>query len=189
MSDYTVEKLHYTEILNDEKVKKKYTELFQQAYAELQILAEQNIHNYVYRVPYIDINEPLYDITDAVFFLIKKFRAKGFYVRYCFPNFLYISWKASEKELEKIQKIKYLCVEDIKTRACYTINNTLERPLNTTGGNGGRLLITDGRTATPALLTHQTVLSGSRANYPTTSPSAEEDTKNIVKYNIIPKKR
>jgi hypothetical protein len=74
----------------------------------------------LYKVPEIILGYSSYNIDECICYLIIKLRKNNFYVKYIYPNCLYIAWY-DENILEKIDKEK----EFIK------IENNKEFPINT----------------------------------------------------------
>jgi hypothetical protein len=61
-------------------------------------------------------NEPLYDLTDCIIYVLYALRQGGFVVRYHFPNHIFISWREVLNEKEEMVKAHALIFEDFKSK-------------------------------------------------------------------------
>jgi hypothetical protein len=69
----------------------------------------------IYNIPYGYPGEEDFDFLACIVYIIKQLRESGFYVRYVYPNTLYISWLNKEKEYKKLNNLKRLLLEDVLT--------------------------------------------------------------------------
>jgi hypothetical protein len=73
-------------------------------YEKVLEMCNKYIYNYAkceqyrcfYEVPEFILGTPLYNLNNAISYIVDKLKIKGFLVHYYFPKFLYISWDKDE---------------------------------------------------------------------------------------------
>jgi hypothetical protein len=104
--------------LFEKKVKKLYAydRVLEKCHKKIIENVKRDILQMFFVVPEFVFEIPSYDIKICTVYLIKNLRENGFYVKYYYPKFLYISWDPAQ--LEKI------------------LNHASTRTIDTGGGGG-----------------------------------------------------
>jgi hypothetical protein len=68
---------------------------------KIQMATKNNLTKLLFDVPEYVPGMPLYDITQCLKYMVLSLNNDGFFIRYYFPKFLYISWDFEEIEKKR----------------------------------------------------------------------------------------
>ena len=78
---------------NNEKRIKTYKKILNQIYKKIKKLNQFKQNSFVFEVPHFIIGQPIFDIKVCIVYIMSELRKNHFYVKYNYPNVLYISWQ------------------------------------------------------------------------------------------------
>lgn len=93
MSDFDISKLVRDQYNNQQKKLDVYNKILKKVYNKIELVNKRKKTNLLYEIPNYMFGHPLYDNRTCIVFIISSLRKKGFYVKFNYPNILFISWK------------------------------------------------------------------------------------------------
>lgn len=93
MTDFDISKLIEDQNNIQQKKLDVYNKILTKVYNKIELINKRKKTELVYDVPNYIFGYPLYDNRTCLVFIISSLRKKGFYVKFNFPNILFISWK------------------------------------------------------------------------------------------------
>lgn len=94
MSDFDISKLINDQHNIQQKKLDVYNKILKKVYNKIELINKRKKTELIYEVPNYIFGYPLYDNRTCMVFIISSLRKKGFYVKFNFPNILFISWKS-----------------------------------------------------------------------------------------------
>ena len=88
--------IHQMFMQNDKNTEKKlvtYKKILNSVYKKIKNLNRYKQNSCFFEVPHFIIGRPIFDIKICMVYIISELRKNHFYVKYNYPNILYISWK------------------------------------------------------------------------------------------------
>jgi len=123
---FSVQELHYNNLLKEMKLKKIYEQVTDSCFTKIKRANEQISRDYTeFIVPLTVMGSKDYNFTECICHIMFTLRKSGFYVRFVYPNKLYIFWPNYEKKKQEINKIKFLKFENDKTHRLIKKDGTL----------------------------------------------------------------
>lgn len=93
MTDFDISKLISEQHNIQQKKLDIYNKILQKVYNKIELINKRKKTELIYEVPNYIFGYPLYDTRTCIVFIISSLRKKGFYVKFNYPNILFISWK------------------------------------------------------------------------------------------------
>jgi len=93
MTDFNIEKLITDQFNNQQKKLDVYNKILKKVYNKIEIINKRKKTELLYEIPNYIFGYPLYDNRTCIVFIISSLRKKGFFVKFNYPNILFISWK------------------------------------------------------------------------------------------------
>lgn len=72
--------------------KKTFEQVLDRVHSKIKLAAKNDHYACFYPVPEFIIGIPLYNITECIEYLISALKDNGFFIRFIYPNNIYISW-------------------------------------------------------------------------------------------------
>lgn len=94
MTDFDISKLIEDQHNIQQKKLDVYNKILKKVYNKIELINKRKKTDIIYEVPNYIFGYPLYDNRTCLVFIISSLRKKGFYVKFNFPNILFISWKS-----------------------------------------------------------------------------------------------
>ena len=103
MTDFNVNTLIKDQYNQQQKKLDIYNKILKKVYNKVELINKRKKTELIYEVPNYIFGYPLYDNRTCIVFIISSLRKKNFYVKFNFPNILFISWKnIVQTSLQKI---------------------------------------------------------------------------------------
>ena len=93
MTYFNIEKLITDQFNNQQKKLDVYNKILKKVYNKIEIINKRKKTELLYEIPNYIFGYPLYDNRTCIVFIISSLRKKGFFVKFNYPNILFISWK------------------------------------------------------------------------------------------------
>lgn len=93
MTDFDISKLIEDQHNIQQKKLDVYNKILRKVFNKIELINKRKKTELIYEVPNYIFGYPLYDNRTCMVFVISSLRKKGFYVKFNFPNILFISWK------------------------------------------------------------------------------------------------
>jgi len=93
MTDFNIEKLITDQFNNQQKKLDVYNKILKKVYNKIEIINKRKKTELLYEIQNYIFGYPLYDNRTCIVFIISSLRKKGFFVKFNYPNILFISWK------------------------------------------------------------------------------------------------
>lgn len=93
MTDFDISKLIEDQHNIQQKKLDVYNKILTKVFNKIELVNKRKKTELIYEVPNYIFGYPLYDNRTCLVFVISSLRKKGFYVKFNFPNILFISWK------------------------------------------------------------------------------------------------
>lgn len=93
MADFDISKLINDQHNIQQKKLDVYNKILKKVFNKIELINKRKKTELIYEVPNYIFGYPLYDNRTCIVFVISSLRKKGFYVKFNFPNILFISWK------------------------------------------------------------------------------------------------
>jgi len=116
MTDFNINKLIKDQYNQQQKKLDIYNKILKKVYNKIELVNKRKKTELIYEVPNYIFGYPLYDNRTCIVFIISSLRKKNFYVKFNYPNILFISWKNLVQT--SLQKVTYNLIkkneQDIK---------------------------------------------------------------------------
>ena len=103
MSDFDINILIDDQYKQQQKKLDIYNKILNKIYNKIKLVNKRKKTDLIYEIPNYIFGFPLYNNRTCLVFIISSMRKKGFFIKFNFPNILYISWNDLVKtSLKKI---------------------------------------------------------------------------------------
>jgi hypothetical protein len=82
----------------------RFDKLIEKCFSKILHIAKTGALCMFYEVPEFVLGFPMYNLNECIEYIHQKMTDNGFFVKYFFPNILYISWNEKELEQESSKK-------------------------------------------------------------------------------------
>lgn len=93
MADFDISKLIEDQHNIQQKKLDVYNKILGKVFNKIELVNKRKKTDLIYEVPNYIFGYPLYDNRTCLVFIISSLRKKGLYVKFNYPNILFISWK------------------------------------------------------------------------------------------------
>jgi hypothetical protein len=93
MSNFDINSLIIDQSNQQQKKLDIYNKIIEKIYNKIKIVNKRKKTNLIYEIPNYIFGFPLYDNRTCLVFIISSIRKNGFFIKYNYPNIIYISWK------------------------------------------------------------------------------------------------
>lgn len=93
MSDFDINILINDQFNIQQKKLNVYNKILNKVYYKIKLINKRKKMDLIYEIPNYMFGYPLYNNRTCIVFVMSTLRTKGFYVKFNYPNILYISWK------------------------------------------------------------------------------------------------
>lgn len=120
MADFDINKLINEQHIIQQKKLDVYNKILRKLYVKIELINKRKKTELIYEVPNYIFGYPLYDNRTCIVFIMSSLRKKSFYVKFNYPNILFISWKSMISN--NIKNITYNLIK--KNDDDHKINNS-----------------------------------------------------------------
>ena len=123
--------------------------IYEKCKAMIMKFAANDKYRFFFEVPEFILGLPLYDLNDAVKFMLDKLHRNGYLVKYYFPKILYISWSFDEihggTQMPNIQEKKLIAPPPRLSLATSHISSTKfpPNPISTRNAQNNSIVMPD----------------------------------------------